>query len=64
MDDGLGKFIPISKKLAELFYENIPNLHKSRVFTIGEVVEIKGSKFKVEKIKKRTLRLLLLPDVE
>ena len=61
MDTGFGKFEPISKAVAETFSE-IPDLRKSRIFCEGETVEVKGSKFRIDKIKQRTLRLLLLPD--
>ena len=61
MDTGLGELTPISKNVAHLF-DGVPNLMKSRVFTEGEEVKVKGSRFKVDKIKKHTLRLLLLPD--
>ena len=61
MDTGKGKFVPISENLANIVESNCgPEL--SRVFHVGETLTIKGSKFRVERIKTRSLRLLLLPD--
>ena len=63
MDTGLGEFASISKNVArEFLTDNGYDMTKSRIFVEGEEVKLKGSRFKIEKIKKRTLRLLLLPD--
>jgi len=59
MDSGNGNFIPGEsvEKLKKLFGEYS---NHGGIFSVGEVVEIKGSFFKVSKIlpKKMTLRLL------
>lgn len=58
MDTGNGRFTEIS--------EQVFNQHKvldnARVFRKGEIVNIKGSRFRVQKIKSRALHLFLLPD--
>ena len=65
MDTGKGEFTQLSKKIAERFLTDKGlDMTSSRVFTEGEIVRVKGSRFKVERIKRRTLRLLLLPDEE
>lgn len=61
MDTGCGKFAKISDLLAKNLKEKVGR-ELCRVFAVGEILEIKGSKFRVEKIKTRSLRLLLLPD--
>ena len=62
MDTGLGKFAPISDIRAKQIISK--NLELSRVFQIGEILEIRGSRFRIERVKTRSLRLLLLPDGE
>lgn len=59
MDSGEGKFVKIDEKEpTEEQKEQFPNY--GGVFSIGELIKIKGSLFKVIKItpKKLTLRLL------
>ena len=60
MDTGTGRFIEIS--------EQVFNQHKvldnARVFQKGEIVHVKGSRFKVKRIKARALHLYLLADNE
>lgn len=60
MDTGLGSFAKISERIAQRQEKVFKEL--SGVFTKGEELIIKGSHFKVDKIKKRGLRLLLLPN--
>ncbi len=62
MDTGLGNFAPISDIRAKQIINKNPEL--SRVFRVGETLEIRGSRFRIERIKTRSLRLLLLPDGE
>ena len=62
MDTGLGRFTQISPKRAKEIRKQTPEL--SRTFEVGEEIMIRGSRFKVERIKTRSLRLLLLIDGE
>lgn len=61
MDTGTGEFKKISN---EEFEKQIKKQEKSLVFRIGEVLEIRGSRFRVEKIqrKKMILKLLKQPN--
>jgi hypothetical protein len=66
MDTGEGRFVPVegdddserAKSLRELKrkYTNYGG-----VFRVGEIVEIKGSRFKVNKISPKKLILRVLP---
>ena len=58
MDTGIGRFTEISEQVFK--QHNV--LDNARVFHKGEIVQVKGSKFKVQKIKSRSLTLFLLPD--
>ena len=60
MDDGKGRFIEFEEK-AELdrLKEEYP-MHGG-VFQKGEIVELKGSRFKIKTISPKELRLKLLP---
>ena len=64
MDDGRGNFAPLSegvvKDLKKVMRDEARNL--PRVFTIGQVVEVNGSRFTVAKIARRRLILKLMPD--
>ena len=69
MDTGKGTF-EHAKSLEELFKQR-PDLKKvldgrpegkSGLFTQGETLEIRGSKFKIQRITRRQLVLLLLPQ--
>lgn len=58
MDTGLGRLEPIGElKAMELETKNV-----SGVFTVGEVVEVKGSKFRVHRIDPKKLILRILPS--
>ena len=60
MDAGDGTFKQIEKEeVDDIFIDG--TLDKSQLFYEGEIIELKGSKFTIDKIKKRTLRLLLIP---
>jgi len=61
MDTGLGEFAKINGNVAKKILE-VLDLQKSGIFQVGETLEIRGSKFRVEKIKPHSLRLLLLPQ--
>jgi len=63
MDSGMGVFHPVSDEVAKLDRRYIP-IELSRMFEIGEILTIRGSRFRVERIKTRGLRLLLLSDDE
>ena len=57
MDTGLGRLEPISDlKAQELGAGNVGG-----VFTVGEIVELKGSKFRVHRIDPKKLILRILP---
>ena len=63
MDTGEGVFAPINEKV----FEEIEALQANAgqrgfgVFRVGEVVELKGSRFKVHKIHRNRMMLKLLP---
>nr|MBC8360894.1 hypothetical protein [Candidatus Desulfatibia profunda] len=64
MDNGEGRF----KMLEDLESETLKNAHRKfpnhgGVFTIGEIVTLKGSRFRVKSIKPTELRLKLMPKV-
>ena len=60
MDTGDGTFKQLeNKEIGDAFIDG--TLDKSQLFYEGEIIELKGSKFTIDKIKKRTLRLLLMP---
>lgn len=61
MDTGRGEFTPVSDTVAKTLKDELKDA--SRVFTIGQVVEVNGSRFKVVKIAKKRLNLKLLADV-
>ena len=56
MDNGNGNFEPIDDFK---FQEQIKKPHPL-VFKIGEILEIRGSRFRVENVKKNKLTLKLL----
>ncbi len=56
MDTGKGNFAEISEDV----YEEANKKGLGGVFKEGEVIEIKGSKFAIQKITHKTLKLLLL----
>lgn len=63
MDTGSGEFKKISN---EKFEEQIkkPILpRKPMVFKVSEILEIRGSRFRVEKILRRKMILKLLPQL-
>jgi len=58
MDRGHGVFDPISDlKAQQLQEEGYP----LGIFKVGEIVTLKGSRFRVKSIKLKELRLKLLP---
>lgn len=65
MDTGEGRFESLSDedlKQLEKIQEKHPN--HGGVFHEGEVVELKGSKFKIRQIKENRMLLYLLPKGE
>ena len=66
MDTGEGKFKKFFAKDENELAEKINDLQKQYpkhggIFVVGEVLELKGSKFRVKSIKPTELRLKLLP---
>lgn len=62
MDDGRGRFRMLSEQEAKPLVENeSQGLPVDHVFRTGEVVELKGSKFRVKSISPKGLKLKLLP---
>ncbi len=65
MDTGEGKFEILLAQVNELearkkeMEEKYPN--HGGWFTVGEIIEIRGSKFRVKSVKPTELRLKLLP---
>jgi len=59
MDNTRGQFEPISiEKFNEQMTQETP-----LVFRIGEIVEIRGSRLRVEQIRKNKITLKLLPHL-
>lgn len=62
MDDGRGRFRMLSEQEAKPLVENeFQGLPVDHFFRTGEVVELKGSKFRVKSISPKGLKLKLLP---
>ena len=57
MDNGKGQFEPISR---EKFVEQMQEL-KPFVFKVGEIIEVRGSRLRVEKIRRNKITFKLLP---
>lgn len=69
MDAGLGRLEPVSDTLASLLAKSKvkdgkgrSNSLKNRLFTVGEVVQVKDSMFQIQAITRHKLYLKLLPD--
>ena len=65
MDNGEGRF----KMLEDLDIKTLKNArlefpNHGGIFTVGEIVILKGSRFRVKSIKPTELRLKLMPKVE
>ena len=58
-DTGMGNFAEISPSIADMLKRTPMS---DRLFTVGEEVKVKQSKFNVEKIGKHELVLHLIPD--
>jgi len=59
MDTGKGNFAEISQQR----YEELETYPKSKDFRVGEIVELKGSKFKITAIESRgRMKLKLIRD--
>lgn len=66
MDTGEGRFKEFFGKNEDELAEKISKLSKEfpkhgGIFVVGEILELKGSKFRVKSIKPAELRLKLLP---
>jgi len=64
MDNGHGSFVQGER--ADLLEKFAPDLKEGKpqgLFSIGEIIEIRGSKFKIKNIKPKELRLKLLPKI-
>lgn len=60
MDSGKGNFVPIKDE--EDLKQKVKQFPKhGGLFHVGEIVELKGSKFRVNSILYREIRLKLLP---
>ena len=57
MDNGKGQFEPISR---EKYFEQMQEL-KPFVFEVGEIIEVRGSMLRVEKIWEKKITFKLLP---
>ena len=60
MDTGKGMF----ELMAEGKAEQVPEEHKDRIFRVGEIVEIRSSRFRIERIDKKKMTLKLLPRLK
>lgn len=59
MDTGSGEF----KKISDIEFEEQIEKPKPMVFKVGEILEIRGSRFRVEKIIRKKIILKLLPQL-
>jgi len=59
MDNRKGEFEPIT---SEKFNEQMEQ-SESLVFRVGEIIEVRGSRLRVERIKKRIITFKLLPAI-
>lgn len=57
MDNGKGKFIPITD---EKFNAQIEEPNNALVFKIGEIIKVRGSRLRVHKIHKNKITFKLL----
>lgn len=55
MDTGMGELAPVSKDVAKEISLN----EQMSIFTTGEIVELKSSRFRIELIDRHTLVLIL-----
>jgi len=67
MDTGHGRFEEYDKNITDSFLKSLANNQKPKtniygIFNEGEILDIKSSKFKIEKIHKHGLHLELLPQ--
>lgn len=60
MDTGKGNFEMLDREKLDRILETSPNLGEL-IFTVGEVVQVKGSFFKIVKVTPKKLTLRLLP---
>jgi len=60
MDDTRGNFIPIT---TEKFEEQMEK-PKPLVFKVGEIIEVRGSRLRVENIHKNKITFKLLPKLK
>ena len=65
MDTGKGKFVPLNADDADLIkeMEDMERQHPEHGgwFRAGEIIEIRGSRFRIKSVKPDELRLKLLP---
>ena len=55
MDTGLGKMTKLSTKMGERMMQT--DVGRAHVFYVGEVVNIKGSRFRIQSIGRKTMKL-------
>ena len=60
MDDTIGNF----KKISEQLFASRMSTPEPMVFRVGEILEIRGSRLRIDKIKNKRLILRLLPQLE
>lgn len=60
MDTGKGHFKQLGRKEAETQMK----ADESVVFKVGEILKVKGSRFRVEKVLKKKMILKLLPKIQ
>jgi uncharacterized Zn finger protein len=59
MDTGSGEF----KKISDIEFEDQMENPKPMVFKVGEILDIRSSRFRVEKIQRKKMILKLLPQL-
>lgn len=57
MDTGMGEMAPVTNKIAE----QLDMVESMNVFRTGEIVSLKGSRFRVAHLDRGTLVLNILP---
>jgi len=60
MDNRQGEFIPISNKK----FEEQMTQPEPLVFRVGEIIEVRGSRLRVENIRKNKITFKLLPELK
>ena len=58
MDTGLGKMTKLSPEMGERIMKT--EVGRAHVFCVGEIVNIKGSRFRIQSIGRKTMKLRIV----